>query len=98
MAEGLKNNPKNLHNYTPFQVNELISRWSTKTEIFLEHEYHEGWQSWNYADQQTLNKLRNIVWEKYHLPEPEPKIIEQNSPEPKTEPQTERIETENYRY
>lgn len=97
-AEGLKNNPKNLHNYTPFQVNELISRWSTKTEIFLKHEYHEGWPSWNYTDQQTYNQLHNIVWKKYYLPEPEPEIIEQNSTEPKTEPQTEIVETENYRY
>ncbi len=99
-AEGLKNNPANLHNYNAHQVNQLIDRWEAKTDNFLRNNNNHGWQSWNYTDQQAINKLRNINWKSYYLPDFE--IIEQNTPEPRTEPQTETIEeiveTENYRY
>ena len=91
-AEDLRNDPKNLHDYSSAQVNELIARWSAKAEVFLLHEYSEGWQSWNYTDQQTFNKLHDIVWEKYLLPEPKPEVIEQNTTVPQTVPPTVIIE------
>ena len=70
-------------------MNELIDRWEAKTDNFLRNDNNNGWQSWNYTDQQAINKLRYINWKSYYLP----------IPKPKTEPQTETIEEiENYRY